>query len=82
MTKKDWFGIAYVSIWVLIWGSVGSIIDLPLLNSSVYNAGSSGQFATFAATALLSIIIAILIYPKILSNRSLKEILDLNEHEK
>ncbi len=67
MNKKDWFGILYVSIWVLIWGTVGSLVDLPLLNNNVYTAGSTGQVSTFAITAVLSIIIAILIYPKIIT---------------
>ena len=79
MTRKDWFGIAYVSIWVIVWGSLGSIIDLPLLNSKVYEAGTLGQFATFTATAFMSIAIAIFIYPKVLNNSSLREILELNQ---
>ena len=68
MSKKDWFGIAYVSIWVVIWGTIGSIVDLPLLNSHAYTAGSLGQLSTFAITAALSIFIGVIVYPKVLNN--------------
>ena len=42
MTRKDWFGIVYVSAWVMIWETVGSLVDLPFLDSKVYVAGSIG----------------------------------------
>ena len=67
MTKKDWFGILYVSTWVVIWGSIGSLVDFPLLQAEIYNAGSVGQATTFALTAILSVIIAIFSFKKILN---------------
>lgn len=67
MTKKVFFGISYVSLWVIIWGTVGSLIDLPLLNSKVYIAGSLGQITTFFFTAIISGLVGKLLYPKILS---------------
>ncbi len=63
MQKQDWLGIAYVSLWVIIWGSVGSIIDLPLLEKNIYLAGSLGQVATFSLTGIISSIIAIKLFP-------------------
>ena len=66
MTRKDWFGIAYVSAWVMIWGTVGSLIDFPLLNADFYAAGSIGQITTFVITALASIILGVILYPKVL----------------
>ncbi len=71
MTRKQLFGIFYVSIWVVIWGTVGSLIDLPFLNSKIYSAGSIGQASTFVLSALVSIAIGIWIYPKLLSSRLL-----------
>ena len=68
MTKKDWFGIGYVSIWVLIWGTIGSLIDLPLLQANVYEAGTTGQYLTFLITALISILLGIWLFPKALNN--------------
>tara|TARA_Y100001968_G_scaffold27943_1_gene21731 strand:+ start:694 stop:903 length:210 start_codon:yes stop_codon:yes gene_type:complete len=68
--KKQFLGIAYVSAWVLIWGTIGSLIDYPLLQSSVYDAGSLGQYSTFSLTAFISIILALIIYPKIFNSES------------
>ena len=64
MTKKDFLGIAYVSIWVLLWGSVGSIIDFALLQKNIYQAGSIGQITTFTLTAILSIALGVILFPK------------------
>ncbi len=78
MTKKDWFGIIYVSVWVVIWGTVGSLIDLPLLNADIYLVGSLGQITTFLVTAVLSILVGIFLYPKVLSLRFLIAALGLD----
>ena len=78
MKKKDWFAIAYVSLWVIVWGTIGSIIDLPLLNSKVYLVGSFGQFSTFLLTALLCIFIGIWLFPKLLANTTLVNALGLD----
>ena len=64
MKKEDWLAIAYVSIWVIIWGSIGSLIDFPLLKSNVYVAGSLGQITTFILSGIISSITAIFLFPK------------------
>ena len=64
MNKKTLFGVSYVSAWVIIWGTIGSIIDFYFLQNT-YLPGSLGQFSTFIITALLSSIIAIYIFPTI-----------------
>ena len=68
MTSKDWFGIGYVSIWVLVWGTVGSLIDLPLLNMEIYTAGSLGQAMTFILTALISVLVGVWLFPRLLGS--------------
>jgi len=68
MSKKDWFGIGYVSAWVIIWGTIGSLIDLPFLNSEIYLPGSIGQVTTFIVTAVISVIIGVWLYPRVLEN--------------
>ena len=65
MTKKDWFGIFYVSIAIILWGSVGSLIDLTLLNNNIYSPGSLGQLLTFTLSGLFTSIIAILLFKKL-----------------
>ena len=64
MNKKTLIGVSYVSAWVIIWGTIGSLIDFYFLQNT-YLPGSIGQFATFIITALLSSIIAIYCFPKI-----------------
>ncbi len=69
MTKKDYLGIAYVSVWVIVWGSFGSLVDFPLLKAGIYIPGSIGQISTFLLTAILSLAIGIWLYPKVIGNR-------------
>ena len=64
MKSKVLFGISYVSIWVLIWGTIGSFIDFPLLKNGVYEANSIGQLSTFVLTAFISIILAVISHGK------------------
>ena len=64
MNKRTVVGISYVSAWVIIWGTIGSLIDFYFLQNT-YLPGSIGQFATFIITAFLSSIIAIYIFPTI-----------------
>lgn len=64
MNKKTLIGVSYVSAWVIVWGTIGSIIDFYFLQNT-YLPGSIGQFATFIITAFLSSIIAIYIFPTI-----------------
>ena len=64
MNKKTLVGVSYVSAWVIVWGTIGSLIDFYFLQNT-YLPGSIGQFATFIITAFLSSIIAIYIFPTI-----------------
>ena len=64
MNKKTLVGISYVSAWVIIWGTVGSIIDFYFLQNT-YLPGSLGQFLTFIITAAISSIAAIYMFPTI-----------------
>ncbi len=66
MSKKDWIGILYVSLAIVIWGTVGSLIDYPLLLNNVYKAGSLGQIGTFAISGFLTSIAAIIIFKRLL----------------
>ena len=64
MNKKTLIGVSYVSAWVIIWGTIGSLVDFYFLQNT-YLPGSVGQFSTFIITAILSSIIAIYIFPTI-----------------
>ena len=64
MNKKTLVGISYVSAWVIIWGTIGSLIDFYFLQNT-YLPGSIGQFTTFIITALFSSIIAIYFFSTI-----------------
>ena len=57
----------YISIWVIIWGSIASLIDLPFLKNGIYREGDLGQYLTFSFTAMISIITAKNIFNKIKS---------------
>jgi len=52
-------GVAYVSVWVLLWGTAASVADLVLLKREVYEAGSSGQGITFVAYAIPAVVLAV-----------------------
>ena len=68
MSKKDWLGIAYVSILVMVWGTVGSVIDYPLLQKNIYQAGSFGQISTFLIIGIISTILGIILFPKFIES--------------
>ena len=55
----------YISIWVIVWGSVASLIDLPFLKNGIYSEGDLGQYLTFSFTAMIAIISAKNIFNKI-----------------
>ena len=57
--------ILYISAWVIIWGSVGSLIDYPLYKSEIYSEGSIWQSLTFTITGLVSFLIGFKIYKKL-----------------
>ena len=55
----------YISVWVIVWGSIASLIDLPFLKNGIYSEGDLGQYLTFSFTAMISIISAKNIFSKI-----------------
>jgi len=55
----------YVSVWVIIWGTLGSFIDYPLYKNKIYLEGSIYQYLTFTITAIISIIFGKFFYKKI-----------------
>ncbi len=55
----------YISVWVIIWGTLGSFIDYPLYKNKIYLEGSIYQYLTFSVTAIISIICAKFLYEKI-----------------
>ena len=64
MNKKTLVGVSYVSTWVIIWGTIGSLIDFYFLQNT-YLPGSLGQFSTFIFTAIISSIVGIYMFPTI-----------------
>ena len=64
MNKKTLVGVSYVSAWIIIWGTIGSLIDFYFLQNT-YLPGSLGQFLTFIITAAISSIAAIYMFPTI-----------------
>ncbi len=64
MNKKTLVGISYVSAWIIIWGTIGSLIDFYFLQNT-YLPGSLGQFLTFIITAFISLVAAIYMFPAI-----------------
>jgi len=67
MNKKTLVGVSYVSAWIIIWGTVGSLIDFLFLQNT-YLPGSLGQFLTFIITALISSMTAVFMFP-IINNK-------------
>ena len=53
--NKKFKTFLYISVWIIIWGSIASLIDFPLLKNGIYGEGDIGQYLTFSITALLSI---------------------------
>ena len=64
-TNKKFKLILYISVWVIIWGSIASLIDLPFLKNGIYSEGDLGQYLTFSLTAMISIISAKSIFSKL-----------------
>ena len=56
--------LLYISLWVIIWGTLGSLIDYPLYKNKIYLEGSIYQYLTFTITAIISIISAKFFYKK------------------
>ena len=62
MKKKTFIGISYVSSWIVIWGTIGSLIDFYFLQNT-YQPGSLGQFLTFIVSAIVLSVAAVYIFP-------------------
>jgi len=62
----------------MIWGTVGSLVDLPFLNAEIYSAGSTGQAITFVVTALIAVAIGVWFYPKLLNIKIVANFVGLN----
>ena len=54
----------YISVWVIIWGTIGSLVDFPLYKNKIYSEGSIYQYLTFTITAIISIFCAKFFYKK------------------
>ena len=52
-------GIAYVSVWVLLWGTAASLADFVLLERGAYAAGTAGQVITFASYGMAAVVLAV-----------------------
>ena len=55
----------YISVWVIIWGTIGSLVDFPLYKNKIYSEGSIYQYLTFTVTGIISILSAKFFYKKI-----------------
>ena len=51
-------GIVYVSVCVVVWGTVASLMDWMLLTEEVYTEGTSGQLFTFIAYGAATVVLA------------------------
>ena len=56
--NKTWRGITYVSVWVVIWGTVASLMDWMLLTGEVYETGTSGQAVTVIGYGAATVVMA------------------------
>lgn len=52
-------GIAYVSVWVMLWGTAASLADFVLLERGAYATGTAGQAITFASYGLAAVVLAV-----------------------
>ena len=56
--NRTFRGVAYVSVWVVIWGTVASLMDWMLLTGEVYETASTGQAVTFIAYGAATVVLA------------------------
>ena len=57
-------GIIYVSLAIIIWGTIASLIDYPLLKANVYVEGSIGQWSTFVTSGFAFTVISVKTFSK------------------
>ena len=56
--------ILYIAVWVIVWGTLGSLIDYPLYKNKIYLEGSIYQYLTFTITGIIAITSANFFYRK------------------
>jgi hypothetical protein len=61
-------GVAYVSAWVLFWGTAASLADTVLLQREAYTAGSAGQAITFVSYGIATVVLAVRLASRFLRN--------------
>jgi hypothetical protein len=52
-------GVAYVSVWVLLWGIAASLADTVLLERGAYATGTAGQAITFTSYGIAAVVLAV-----------------------
>jgi hypothetical protein len=52
-------GVAYVSVWVVLWGTASSLADAVLLQRGAYGSGSLGQVVTFTTYGMAAVVLAV-----------------------
>jgi hypothetical protein len=52
-------GVAYVSVWVLLWGTASSLADFVLLERGAYDPGTVAQAITFTSYGIASVVLAV-----------------------
>jgi hypothetical protein len=52
-------GVAYVSVWVLIWGTAASLADFVLLERGAYATGTIAQAITFGSYGIAAVVLAV-----------------------
>ncbi|MEB3104604.1 MAG: hypothetical protein VKN17_02345 [Cyanobacteriota bacterium] len=57
--EKTLKGVAYVSVWVLLWGTAASLADYVLLEREAYTPGTPGQLITFFSYGAATVVLAI-----------------------
>jgi hypothetical protein len=57
--NRTFRGVAYVSVWVLLWGTAASLADTVLLQRGAYDAGTAGQAVTFTSYGIASVVLAV-----------------------
>lgn len=57
--NRTFKGVAYVSVWVLLWGTAASVADLVLLERGAYAAGTTGQAITFTSYGIAAVVLAV-----------------------
>ena len=52
-------GVAYVIVWVVLWGTAASVADFVLLERGAYETGTTGQGITFASYGVAAVVLAV-----------------------